>query len=95
MPPNPASNSRLPRLAVLSGYGTARSVSRTKFHRDLNKNFYQFRHTFSFLNGLDKKPKQIGSKKKKKNDIHTNKKPRVFADEPPSAAETFFGALSQ
>ena len=66
MPPNPASNSRLPRLAVRSGYGTARSVSRTKFHRDLNKNFYQFRHTFSFLNGLDKKPKQNGSKKKKK-----------------------------
>ena len=28
-------------------------------------------------------------------DIHCNKKPRVFADEPPSANKTFFGALSQ
>ena len=31
----------------------------------------------------------------KLNDIHSNKKPRVFADEPPSANETFFGAFSQ
>ena len=31
----------------------------------------------------------------KQNDIiHSNKKPREFADEPPSANETFFGALS-
>ena len=30
----------------------------------------------------------------KQYDIHSNKKPRVFADEPPSANETFFGALS-
>ena len=28
----------------------------------------------------------------KQNDIHSNKKPRVFADEP---QETFFGAFSQ
>ena len=26
MPPNPPSNSRLPRLAVLSGYGTATAL---------------------------------------------------------------------
>ena len=31
----------------------------------------------------------------KQYDIHSNKKPRVFADETPSANETFFGALSQ
>ena len=31
----------------------------------------------------------------KQNDIYRKKKPRVFADEPPSANETFFGALSQ
>ena len=43
------------------------------------------------LNGPDKKPKQNSSKKK--NDIHSNKKPRVFADEPPSAKEFSFGAL--
>ena len=31
----------------------------------------------------------------KQNDIiHSNKKPREFADEPPSANEIFFGALS-
>ena len=39
------------------------------------------------LNGPDKEPKQ--------NNIHSNKKPGVFANEPPSANETFFGALSQ
>ena len=31
----------------------------------------------------------------KQNDIHRKKKSRVLADEPPSANETFFGALSQ
>ena len=31
----------------------------------------------------------------KQNDIYSNKKPRVFADEPPSANETFFGSLSR
>ena len=31
----------------------------------------------------------------KQNDIHCNKKPRLFDDEPPSANKTFFGALSQ
>ena len=31
----------------------------------------------------------------KQNNIHSNKKPSVFADEPPSANETSFGALSQ
>ena len=31
----------------------------------------------------------------KQYDIHSNKKPRAFADELPSANETFFGALSQ
>ena len=32
---------------------------------------------------------------KKKNDVHSNKKPRVFAEEQPSANKTFFGAFSQ
>ena len=31
----------------------------------------------------------------KQNDIHRNKKPGVFADEPPSAKKIFLGALSQ
>ena len=31
----------------------------------------------------------------KQNDIHSNQKPRVFADKPPSAKEILFGALSQ
>ena len=31
----------------------------------------------------------------KQNDIHSNKRPRVFADETPSANKTFFCALSQ
>ena len=31
----------------------------------------------------------------KQNDIHSNKMPRVFADEPPSANENVFGELSQ
>ena len=31
----------------------------------------------------------------KQNDVHRYKKQRAFADEPPSANETFFGALSQ
>ena len=45
------------------------------------------------LNGPDKKPKQNSSKKK--NDVHSNKTPRVFAEEQPSANKTFFGAFSQ
>ena len=31
----------------------------------------------------------------KQNDIHSNKRPRGFADETPSANKTFFCALSQ
>ena len=31
----------------------------------------------------------------KQNNIHSNKKPKAFADEPPSANKTFFSALSQ
>ena len=31
----------------------------------------------------------------KQNNIHSNKKPKVFVNKLPSANETFFGALSQ
>ena len=35
------------------------------------------------------------NKTKKQNNIHSNKKPKAFANEPPSANKTFFSALSQ
>ena len=44
--------------------------------------------SYIFLsNGPEKKPKQ--------NSIHSNKKPKNFAEEPPWAKENLFGALSQ
>ena len=44
--------------------------------------------SYIFLsNGPEKKPKQ--------NNIHSNKKPKNFAEEPPSAKKNLFGALSQ
>ena len=62
-----------------------------------NTNFHQFGHTFYFA---FKWPRKETERKqhywaRKQNDIHSNKKPRVFEDEPVSANETFFGALSQ
>ena len=58
-----------------------------------NTNFHQFGHKFSAF----KCPRQEAKTKTaaKQNYIHNKKKPRVFADEPPSANETFFGALSK
>ena len=44
--------------------------------------------SYIFLStGPEKKPKQ--------NNIHSNKKPKNFAEEPPSAKENLFGTLSQ
>ena len=37
MPPNPPSNSRLPQLAVWSGYGTANEKERNKRKREKEK----------------------------------------------------------
>ena len=54
--------------------------------------FHQFGHTFSFWMAQTTSQNKTAAKQ---NDIYTNKKPRVFADEPPSANKTFFGALSQ
>ena len=57
-----------------------------------NTNFHQFGHTFSFWMSQTRSQNETAAKQ---NDIHNNKKPRVFSDEPPSANDTFFGALSQ
>ena len=57
-----------------------------------NINFHQFRHTFFFWMSQTRSQNETAAKQ---NDIHNNKKPRVFSDEPPSANDTFFGALSQ
>ena len=53
-------------------------------------NFHQFGHTFSFLNGPEKKPKQNSTKTKRHSQLKEEKE-----CSPTSAKETFFGALSQ
>ena len=58
-------------------------------------NFHQFGYIFSFYTPYMSQARSQNKTAAKQNDIHSNKRPRVFADEPPSANETFFGALSQ
>ena len=55
-------------------------------------NFHQFGHTCSFQMAQTRSQNKTAAKQ---NNIHSNKKPRVFANEPLSANKTFFGALSQ